>query len=205
MVAPPPSDAVVLLGPTANTSGWRMVRDGPLTWSLADGVFTPGRGMIRSRAEFGDLQLHIEFATPETVVGEGQGRGNSGVFLACVFEVQVLDSYQNPTYADGQAAALYGQFPPMVNASRPPGEWQAYDITFVAPRFEGARLLSPAMLTVYHNGILVHHAQPLWGPTAHRSVGAYEPGNARGPLCLQDHGNPVRFRNVWVRELATAP
>jgi hypothetical protein len=147
----------------------------------------------------------VEFATPAKVEGESQGRGNSGVFLAGVFEVQVLDSFQNPTYPDGQAAALYGQFPPLVNASRKPGDWQSYDIVFTAPRFGSAgELVSPAVATVFHNGILVHHARAFWGPTAHRRVAPYEPSSARGPIRLQDHDNPVRYRNIWVRELQRA-
>ncbi len=204
--APPPSDAVVLVGVGTDRRAWRMVNDTlPMSWTLEDGVLAPGRGLIRSVATFEDAQVHVEFATPARVDGDGQGRGNSGVFLACVFEIQVLDSWQNETYADGQAAAMYGQYPPMVNASRPPGEWQSYDIAFTAPRFDGTRLVSPAVISVWHNGVLVHHARAFWGPTMHRRIGSYEPSNARGPLCLQDHGNPVRFRNIWVRPLATAP
>ena len=201
----PPADAVVLLGPTTPATNWRMANDSAMTWNIANGVLSPGRGLIRSSAEFGDVQVHVEFQTPTPAQGDGQGRGNSGVFLACTFEIQVLDSYQNSTYADGQAAAMYGQYPPLVNASRPPGEWQSYDIAFTAPRFDGARLVAPAVITVHHNGVLVHHARAFWGPTAHRRIAEYEPKNARGPLCLQDHGNPVRFRNIWVRPLATPP
>ena len=124
------------------------------------------------------------------------------MFLAGVFEIQVLDSVQNPTYPDGQAAAMYGQFPPLVNASRGPGEWQSYDIAFAAPRYAASgERLSPAVVTVFHNGVLVHNARAFWGPTAHRRIGAYAPSNARGPIRLQDHQNPVRYRNIWVREL----
>ena len=158
--------------------------------------------MIRTKAEFTDLQLHVEFATPSTVVGSSQDRGNSGVFLAGVFEIQVLDSFENPTYADGQAAAMYGQFPPLVNASRRPGEWQSYDIAFTAPRFSSTgELSSPAIATVFHNGVLVHHARSFWGGTAHRSILPYKPVMARGPIRLQDHGNPVRYRNIWLRSV----
>jgi hypothetical protein len=158
--------------------------------------------MLTSKASFGDIQLHVEFATPTKVAGDSQGRGNSGVYIAGVFEVQVLDSFENPTYPDGQAAALYGQFPPLVNASRKPGEWQSYDIAFKAPRFDASgQLTSPAIVTVLHNGVLVHNARAFWGPTQHRRIDPYQPSNASGPIRLQDHGNPVRYRNIWVREL----
>ncbi len=200
---PPPADAVILLGPGADLSRWQTDNGAPASWPMADGVVQTGRGMVRTRAEFGDIQLHLEFATPATVQGASQGRGNSGVFLAGAFEIQVLDSWENPTYADGQAAAMYGQFPPMVNASRPPGEWQSYDIVFRAPRFSASgELLDSARVTVHHNGILVHHARAFWGGTRHRANGVYEPSMARGPIRLQDHGNPVRYRNIWVREIA---
>lgn len=200
--APAPADAVVLLGAGEDLSAWQMDDGKPATWSVAGGVLQSGKGLLRTRAEFADVQLHLEFATPAQVKGEGQGRGNSGVFLGGVFEIQVLDSFENPTYADGQAAALYGQHPPLVNASRPPGEWQSYDIVFTGPRFAADGTLSaPAVVTVFHNGVLVHHARPFWGPTAHKKIDPYVPSTARGPLRLQDHGNPVRFRNIWLREL----
>jgi len=168
---------------------------------MSDGVLATGKGMIRTRAEFTDIQLHVEFATPATVKGDSQDRGNSGVFLAGVFEIQVLDSFENPTYADGQAAAMYGQFPPLVNASHKPGEWQSYDIAFSAAKFDGSTLVAPAVVTVLHNGVLVHNARPFWGPTAHKRIGEYTPLTARGPVSLQDHGNPVRYRNIWLRQL----
>jgi hypothetical protein len=160
-----------------------------------------GTGDIETREHFGDCQLHIEWCAPAEVHGESQGRGNSGVYFAGRYEVQILDSHGNPTYADGQAAAVYGQFPPQVNACRRPGEWQSYDIVFTAPRFEGDRLREPAHVTVFHNGVLVHHAQELLGAAGHRTLPRYTPHPPEGPLRLQDHGNPVRFRNVWIRRL----
>ena len=198
----PPADAIVLLGTTNDLSQWQMVGGEPVTWPIAGGVISTGKGFIQTKQHFTDVQLHVEFATPDKVAGNSQDRGNSGVFLSGVFEIQVLDSYDNVSYADGQAAAMYGQHPPLVNASRGPGQWQSYDIVFTAPRFEGATLKSPAAVTVFHNGVLVHNARPFWGPTAHRRIETYAPSNSRGPIRLQDHGNPVRFRNIWVRDLA---
>jgi 3-keto-disaccharide hydrolase len=200
--APPPQDAVVLIGAGDDRSAWQMTDGAPVTWPMSDGVISSGKGMIRTKAEFTDFQLHVEFATPKEVKGNSQERGNSGVFLLGKFEIQVLDSYHNVTYPDGQAAAMYGQYPPMVNASRPPGEWQAYDIVFKAPRFTAAGALDkPATVTVLHNGIIVHDATAFWGPTAHKRIDPYAPANAKGPLALQDHGNPIRFRNIWIRPL----
>jgi hypothetical protein len=200
--AGPPSDAIVLLGPTGDLSAWQSQDGSAPSWPVSGGVLQTGKGFLRTRAEFDDVQLHVEFATPAEISGESQGRGNSGVFLAGVFEIQVLDSFQNPTYADGQAAAMYGQFPPLVNASRGPGQWQSYDIVFIAPRFSAAgQLASPATVTVLHNGVLVQNARAFWGPTAHRRIDPYVAANVRGPIQLQDHQNPVRYRNIWVREL----
>jgi 3-keto-disaccharide hydrolase len=200
--APAPADATVLIGSRDDLGAWQMMDGSPAAWTMKNGIVETGKGLMRTRAEFSDFQLHVEFATPSVVKGDGQGRGNSGVFLLGKFEIQVLDSYQNPTYPDGQAAAMYGQYPPLVNASRPPGEWQSYDIVFTAPRFAGARLEKPAIVTVFHNGIVVHNATAFWGPTAHRQIEPYTPDTARGPIALQDHGNPVRYRNVWIRPLA---
>ena len=199
---PAPADATVLIGARDDLSAWQMLDGSAATWTMKNGVVETGKGFVRTKAEFTDFQLHVEFATPSVVRGDGQGRGNSGVFLLGRFEIQVLDSYDNPTYPDGQAAAMYGQYPPLVNASRRPGEWQTYDIVFTAPRFVQGRLEKPAVVTVIHNGILVHNATPFWGPTAHRRIDPYTPDSARGPLALQDHGNPVKYRNVWIRPLA---
>jgi len=197
----PPSDAVVLFN-GGSLDGW-MGRNGPAQWQLQDGYMevVPGTGNIRTRAEFGDCQLHLEWAEPTVIKGHGQGRGNSGVFLMGLYEIQVLDCYQNPTYPDGTTGAIYGQYPPLVNACRQPGEWQTYDIVWEAPRFEGERLLRPARVTVLQNGIVIHHAQELQGPTEHRKLAAYRPHPPVGPLELQDHGDLVRFRNIWYRPL----
>jgi hypothetical protein len=200
---PPPADATVLIGTRDDLGAWQMMDGSPATWTMTNGVAETGKGVMRTRAEFTDFQLHVEFATPREVKGDSQGRGNSGVFLLGKFEVQVLDSYHNPTYPDGQAAALYGQHPPLVNASRPPGQWQTYDIVFTAPRFKpDGTLNQPAIVTVVHNGIVVQNAATFWGPTAHKKIEPYTPGNARGPIALQDHGNPVRYRNVWIRSMS---
>lgn len=200
----PPSDAIVLFD-GSDLSQWVSQEDGssPAPWIVTDGAMQvkPGSGGIQTRQAFGDVQLHIEWATPEVVEGDGQGRGNSGVFLMGRYELQILDSYDNRSYADGQAAALYGQRPPDVNACRAPGEWQSFDVLFRAPRFAGEELVSPGVVTVLHNGLVVHHAVPFLGATAHRAVATYAAHAAEGPIKLQDHGNPVRFRNVWVRRL----
>jgi hypothetical protein len=197
----PPADAVVLLGPGGDLSKWSAMDSSPATWPMKNGVLESGKGFIRTRDEFTDFQLHVEWATPRVVKGEGQGRGNSGVFLLGKFEVQVLDSHDNVTYPDGQAAALYGQFPPLVNASLKPGEWQVYDIAFSAPRFKDGKLEKPAVVTVFHNGVVVHHATAFLGPVGHKQIPPYTPDLARGPISLQDHGNPVRYRNIWLRPL----
>ena len=160
-----------------------------------------GAGYIQSKRKFGSCQLHVEFATPSTVKGSGQGRGNSGVFLMGLYEIQVLDCYDNPTYADGTAGAIYGEYPPLINACRKPGEWQTYDIVWKGPRFDGDTLTRPASVTVFLNGVLLQLDQPLIGPTGHRDVYAYKPHPETGPLALQDHGDLVRFRNIWYRPL----
>ncbi len=196
----PPSDAIVLFD-GKDLSKWKS-GDKDAQWKLVEGAMeVNGSGSIETRDEFGDMQMHIEWAAPAKVESGSQGRGNSGVFLMGRYELQVLDSFDNRTYSDGQAAAMYGQFPPLVNACRKPGEWQTYDIVFHAPRFEGARLSSPGVLTVFHNGVLVHDADTFLGATAHRALPQYTPHGPTGPIQLQDHGNPVRYRNIWLRKL----
>ncbi|MCC6316665.1 MAG: DUF1080 domain-containing protein [Gemmatimonadaceae bacterium] len=199
----PPSDAIVLFD-GSNLDQWSGPDGQPAGWAIRDGYMetAPGAGPLLTRRAFGDAQLHIEFATPSRVQGAGQGRGNSGVILMGLYEVQVLDSYENLTYADGQAAAIYGQYPPLVNASRAPGAWQTYDIVFRRPRFGAdTRITSPARLTVFHNGVLVQDAEPLWGPTTWLQHLAYKRHPDTLPLVLQDHDNPVRYRNIWIRPL----
>jgi hypothetical protein len=196
----PPSDAIVLFDGT-DMSAWRQGEE-VAKWRVADGYMeVNGTGSIKTAASFGDVQLHLEWSAPSEVVGNSQGRGNSGVFLMDKYEVQILDSYENVSYADGQAAAMYGQYPPLVNACRAPGEWQSYDIFFTAPRFADGELTAPARVTVVHNGVLVQNAREFLGATTHRNVAQYAEHAPEGPLAIQDHGNPVRFRNVWVRRL----
>jgi hypothetical protein len=196
----PPSDAIVLFD-GKDLSAWKN-GDKPAGWKVENGYAeVNGTGNIETRESFGDCQLHVEWAEPAKVEGESQGRGNSGVFLMGRYEIQVLDSYDNRTYADGQCGALYGQEPPLVNACRKPGEWQSYDIVFRAPRFEGDKLASPGVVTVLQNGVVVQHAQPFLGATVHRALAQYSPHAPTAPLALQDHGNPVRYRNIWIRRL----
>jgi len=198
----PPSDAVVLFDGT-DLSKWVGGDGGPAKWKVEKGYMevVPKAGGIQTKDDFGDCQLHVEWAAPTLVKGESQGRGNSGVFLMGRYEIQVLDCYDNPTYADGTTAALYGQYPPLVNACRKPGEWQIYDIIWLGPRFDGETLVRPAYATVFHNGILVHHHTELQGPTGHRRLATYAPQPETGPLALQDHGDLVRYRNIWYRPL----
>ena len=200
----PPSDALVLFD-GKDISQWVAMDGSPTKWITRDGYMecVRGSGYVRTLQNFGDCQLHVEWATPVPPHGEGQGRGNSGVFLGLDrYEIQVLDSFGSQTYADGSAAAVYGQYPPLVNASRPPGEWQIYDIIYTAPRFDAeGKLLSPVHLTVFHNGVLVQNNVRLTGPTSWLERAPYQPHPEKQPVSLQDHGNPVRFRNIWVREL----
>lgn len=202
----PPADAVVLFD-GRDLAKWRHEDGSAAKWKVGDGWFevVPKSGYIYTREAFGDCQLHVELAEPDPPNGEDQGRGNSGVFLHGLYEVQVLDSYKSPTYPDGQAAAVYGQFPPLVNASRPPGIWQSYDIIFHGPRFDAAgHLTRPARMTVLHNGVLVQDDVELTGPTGHHQRPPYKAGPEKLPLALQDHGDPVRFRNIWIRALPDA-
>lgn len=202
----PPSDAIVLFD-GRDLSKWAQRGSGgemvDAKWPVRDGYFETGAktGSMFTRDSFGDVQLHVEWAAPPAVTGTSQGRGNSGVILMGRYEVQVLDMFKNTTYADGGAASLYGQWPPLVSAPKPPGEWQTYDIVFEAPKFEGDQLVKPAFATVFWNGVLAHHRKELAGPTAHRTTPKYTPHAAELPLTLQDHSNPVRYRNVWIRRL----
>jgi hypothetical protein len=197
----PPSDAIVLFD-GSSLDGWAG-RDGDAAWKLEDDYMEviPKTGNIKSKAELGDCQLHLEFAAPDVVKGDGQGRGNSGVFLMGRYEIQVLDGYDNPTYADGATGGIYGQFPPLVNACRKPGEWSVYNIIWTGPRFEGETVVREAQVTVMLNGIVVQNARVLQGPTEHRQLATYKPHAEAGSLELQDHGDLVRFRNIWYRPL----
>jgi len=196
-----PSDAIVLFD-GKDLSLWTPTRQ---PWKVENGYMevASNAGDLRTKEKFGDVQLHIEWAAPAQIRGNSQNRGNSGVFLQGRYEVQVLDSSANLTYADGQAGAIYGQWPPLVNPARKPGEWQSYDIVFEAPRFEGQRLVKPAYLTVFLNGVLLHNRKEVMGPTVHRQLAKYAPQPEEDSLVLQDHQNPVRYRNIWVRRLAT--
>lgn len=200
--APPPSDAIVLFDGT-DLSRWRG-ENGPAGWKVENGYMEVVKksGNITTRDEFGDFQLHLEFATPARVEGKSQERGNSGVFIFGKYEIQILDSWENWTYPDGQCGALYGQWPPLVNAVKKPGEWQTYDIIFEAPRWDqSGKLVRPAVVTVLLNGVLIHHHKEFMGETRHAELATYGPPRSRGPITLQDHGNPVRFRNIWIRPL----
>jgi len=201
MVGEAPSDAIILFD-GQNLAEWDSVKGGPAPWKVENGYMETVKdsGYIQTKRSFGDCQLHIEWATPEEVKGDGQGRGNSGVFLMGKYEVQVLDSYENKTYPDGQAAAVYGQNPPLVNACRKPGQWQSYDIVFRRPVFnKGGKVVKPARITVFHNGIVVQDAFEIQGETAHKKRGFYKAHPDALPLALQDHGNPIRYRNIWIR------
>jgi hypothetical protein len=204
----PPSDAIGLFtGKSLDAWTKSTTQTGPnppssRPWKVIDNamVIEPGAGDIQTKAAFGDVQLHLEFRTPIVVSSEGQDRANSGIFFMGRYELQILDSYRNATYVNGQAASVYKQFAPLVNASRPPGEWQTLDVVFCTPRFKSA--VVPAHMTVFHNGVLVQNDVTLLGPTTYRGKPVYEPHDAKLPLALQDHGSPVAFRNIWVREIA---
>jgi len=210
----PPSDAVVLFDGTS-LDNWVSTKDNePTKWKLVNGTLesVKGAGYIRTKREFGDCQIHLEFATPSHVEGNGQGRGNSGVFLMGNYEIQVLDSYEtggedndkgnkNPNYADGQCGAVYAENPPLVNPTRGPGEWQSYDIVFHQPIWDGNKLKWPGSVTVFLNGVLVQDHWEMEGMTTHCHRRPLAPHAVKGPLELQDHGNPVHFRNIWLREI----
>lgn len=208
-LAPPPSDATVLFDGT-DLSKWEKTNGAEPTWLVEDGYFQVNRGgQIRTKEKFADFQLHLEFATPEEVRGKSQGRGNSGVMVNGMYEIQVLDSFDNLTYPDGQCGAIYGQTPPLANASKKPGEWQTYDIIFESPRWdENDKLIKQANVTVIHNGVVLHHKRDYIGCTdgiggvPHKALAKY--GGPHPPemtIELQDHGNPVRYRNIWIRSI----
>jgi hypothetical protein len=199
-----PSDAVSIFDGTEK-SGFK--EDRPGLWRLEDGnLIASGTQAdhLATRESFGDVQVHLEFATPNPPVGDWQFRGNSGIFMMGMYEIQILDSYRNPTYADGQSGALYGQVPPLVNASQPPGVWQCFDIVFSAPRFGAPGVAEPARVTLLYNGVLVQSHAAFMGPTRFAEIAAYKAHAAQLPFALQDHGDPggrVRFRNIWARRL----
>lgn len=199
----PPSDAIVLFD-GKDLSKWHGAKGAAAKWKVANGYMeiVKGAGGISTRQGFGDCQLHVEWRAPAPPRGESQERGNSGVFLMGMYELQVLDSYKNKTYPDGQAAAIYGQYPPLVNASRQPGQWQTYEIIFHRPRFDAnGKLAQAARMTALHNGVLVQDNVELTGPTAHKERPPYKQHADKLPVSLQDHGDPIRYRNIWVREL----
>ena len=199
----PPSDAIVLFD-GRDMDQWEKPDGESAGWKLDDGVMTvdTGTGVIQTKQSFGDIQLHLEWRAPEEVVGEGQERGNSGVYIQGRYEVQILDCYENKTYVNGQTGAVYKQHIPLANACRPPGEWQTYDIIFVAPRFkDDGSLFSPATVTVLHNGVLLQNHAVILGTTENVGLSAYKAHPQKQPFFLQDHSNPVSFRNIWVREL----
>jgi len=205
----PPADAVVLFN-GRDLSQWQHVGRGagkgkttPAKWKVENGyVECVGKtGDLVSKEKFGDAQFHIEWSAPAVIDGDSQWRGNSGVLIMGRYEIQVLDAWENPTYADGQAGAIYGWWPPLVNPCRKPGEWNVYDLFWEAPKFEGSRLVKPAYVTLMFNGVLVHHHKEVGGPMAHRVVRQYEAHGAEEPLALQDHDTKPRYRNMWARRL----
>jgi hypothetical protein len=197
-----PSDATVLFD-GSNLAQWQSDNGEDARWKIQDGYMeVNGTGSIRTRESFGSCQLHVEFATPTEIKGDSQKRGNSGVMIMGKYEIQVLDSFDNRSYSDGQAGAIYGQYPPLVNASRGPGQWQVFDIVFEAPEFdEQGEVAKPAHITVFHNGVVVHNRAVSLGQVAHKDPPQWKAHAEKLPLTLQDHGNPVRFRNVWIRPL----
>lgn len=201
--ATPPSDATVLFD-GKDLSHWRTIDGKPAPWKIEDGAMVANQSDIVSTDKFADMQLHIEFCEPTPSAKKaGQDRGNSGVFLFGLYEIQVLDCYSNKTYADGSTASIYGQHPPLALACRPPGEWQTYDIIFTPPRFDSnGKLSSPAYVTVFYNGVVVQNHQSIRGNTHYRTLGTYTQAGPTGPIRLQYHGHPVSFRNIWARPIA---
>lgn len=191
-----PADAVVLFAEGGEMSAWE-----PGGWKVEDGQLVAGEGALRSKAEFGDMQLHVEYQGPADFEGPWYNQGNNGVMLMGQYEIQIFDSWNEKLYPDGQCAAIYGQTPPRVNVTRPPGQWQSFDILFKAPVFDGDKLVAPARVTMLHNGVLVHWEEEVHGGTGHRILPKYEPGLSTGPVVLGGHGCPVRFRNIWARRL----
>ena len=205
----PPSDAVVLFD-GGDLSRWNQRGRGAdagkfvdARWKVGDGWFevAPNTGDLLSREKFGDCQIHVEWSSPTEIHANSQGRGNSGVLIMSRYEMQVLDAWDNPTYADGEASAIYGQWPPLVMPARRPGEWNTYDIAFEAPRFDGEKLVRPAFVTLFYNGVIVHNRKEILGAMVYRKVATYTAHGAEEPLMLQDHHNPVRYRNIWVRRM----
>jgi hypothetical protein len=208
----PPSDAIVLFD-GHDLSHWQasassITKKGGSgsnepEWKLDNGYFevVPKTGDLITKEKFGDVQLHVEWSEPADITGTSQARGNSGVILMSRYEIQVLDSYNSPTYADGQAGAIYGQWPPLANPMRKPGEWQAYDIVFIAPKFDGDKVVEPAYFTVFLNGVMLHNHKASMGPMVYRQVAHYTPHAPEEPLMLQNHNSKVRFRNIWARRL----
>jgi hypothetical protein len=197
----PPSDAVVLFD-GKDLSKWQTDKGEPAAWKVENGYMQAAKGSIRTKDQFGDCQIHVEFATPDPAKGKDQDRGNSGVFLMGRYEFQVLDNYQAETYADGMVGSIYGQYPPQVNAARAPGQWQSYDIIFHGPRFaDDGKVTRPARATVLLNGVLVQDNVELKGGTSHINLPKYTKHPEKGPIALQDHNHPVRYRNIWIREI----
>jgi len=200
-MAPPPSDAIVLFD-GKDLSHWTDRKGNPPPWTIEDGVMVSAKSDIQSKEQFGDLQLHLEFREPNPPKGDGQSRGNSGVFLMGQYEIQVLDCYQNKTYADGATGGIYGQHPALANACLPPGEWQTYDIVFNVPHFDDdGKVVTPGYVTVIHNGVVLQNHQAIRGATNWKSPGKYTAHGPTGPLALQFHNNAVSFRNIWVRSV----
>ena len=197
-----PSDAILLFD-GKDLSKWSTLSGADAKWDIKDGSFTvvKGAGDIKTKQTFGDVQLHIEWRSPATVEGEGQGRGNSGIFLQERYELQVLDSYESQTYSNGQAGSIYKQSIPLVNACRKPGEWQTYDVIYTAPKFsDNGRVITPACITVLHNGVLILNNNQILGPSEYKGLPVYQ-SHVKASIKLQDHGNPVSYRNIWIREL----